>query len=223
MKGKEFNQYEEVFPRSAAPVCWNLRTVLPHHEVKKQKDPRSLCFGGLQKRNDPWLLFLSLNEETFFTQPRVISVHSWYLTSLINLSFYRLDLMCHGILQILYKPFYSVIHLICETLIREEFWSRRSVRRYVLFSFLIAPSVICLCKAFSGVRSFGFFCVFPCIKCLGFSEMNLGKIRYLLLRLLQHSLTASVFLLRKFFAPSLVYRSSIDGCRDYGCLQMIVA
>ena len=43
------------------------------------------------KRNDPWLLFLSLNEETFFTQSRVISVHSWYLTSLINLSFYGLD------------------------------------------------------------------------------------------------------------------------------------
>ena len=65
------------------------------HKTQKERtalpcpDPaapvRSCCAYGPQdqKRNDPWLPYTSV-----LSQSRVISVLSWYLTSLVNLSFY---------------------------------------------------------------------------------------------------------------------------------------
>ena len=70
--------------------------------------------------------------------------------------------------------FSSVIHLICETLIREEFRSRRSVRRYVSFSFVIAPSVSAFAKLFLGFVPLGFLC-FSLHKMLGFLRNEPGE------------------------------------------------
>ncbi len=65
------------------------------------------CKNTPQKRNDPWLVYLFDN-----VQSRVISVLSWYLTSLVNLSFYRVDASCFLIeIHPVPQSFHHSLHL----------------------------------------------------------------------------------------------------------------
>ena len=101
-----------------ASVLYNTLPKLSRAKIKKIPENLSAFdTAGFEQRNNPWLLVFQR------LQPRVTSVHSYYLTSLVNLSFYsltRLPLNCDTSEYINYSFFLIWNHLLSRKISMSE-------------------------------------------------------------------------------------------------------